>query len=756
MTTAAANSTTTGTLPANLLLRVLGDSIVTMSRGGVVIATQSTSRDNFVGPYPDETTYSVVAGGSAVDVALVNGERALVADTRVVPYLIYDPTTGAVIGMDDPVSRNSYQVNGVVPKTNDYDGIMGAWRACVAAGGGTIALLDAEYDIGANYIPLTSGISYVGVAPVMRNEFIVYSGTVIKGTGTVGFWDGAENLASPTATVAPANATFTSGSANIGVVNSSLFPVGAQVSFTSSANGFTAGWLYFVLSSNANIITVGLADKSPIVATGSTTIQIESSPFIDTLYGVTCKNILFSGIATGIKTGATNVLGAWYSTFDTIYVQGTTGNVGFSAINFEHVHFNRIYTTFGDGQYYAADIPYATQEPGNSSFEDIYNVGGTQTCRHIRFVSTPGSHMNELHLRMVQNNNFANGSWPGAQLLTQQSATPVASGNSLINVVDASKLPVDLPVWTNVGSNPNGYKTNQVFFVVESDTVNNTIKIANSKGGTAVNSTGTTAMNIQNAGMPALEFVGIGTGLMNNIEVLGMDMEGINPHILSQNTSGGCKYMLTQVSSGCHADLICRNSNPQVFNDNVSFTTELDNSSGNTLLFGPRTTTAVDQNSGVGLYRDYSLDGTPWTLNLASGLSQKYPSLTGATSTGGKHHTRPLLPFANGSGTQNTTATIDPGIYAGVISCNPADALQVLTLVTIANASANNTHIGLWNIFHNASAFNLTINTDGTQTFNNLAGKTSVVLVPGASLFVQAAKTSAGTLYWVADLRTPF
>ena len=74
MTTAAANSTTTGTLPANTLLRVLGASIVTITRGGAVVATQSTERDNFVGPYPTETSYSVVAGGTAIDISVKDGD----------------------------------------------------------------------------------------------------------------------------------------------------------------------------------------------------------------------------------------------------------------------------------------------------------------------------------------------------------------------------------------------------------------------------------------------------------------------------------------------------------------------------------------------------------------------------------------------------------------------------------------------------------------------------------------------------------
>lgn len=74
MTTAAANSTTTGTLPANTYLRVLGDSIVTITRDGLFVASQSTARDNFVGPYPLDSNYSVVAGGAAIDIKVTGVE----------------------------------------------------------------------------------------------------------------------------------------------------------------------------------------------------------------------------------------------------------------------------------------------------------------------------------------------------------------------------------------------------------------------------------------------------------------------------------------------------------------------------------------------------------------------------------------------------------------------------------------------------------------------------------------------------------
>jgi hypothetical protein len=70
-------------------------------------------------------------------------------------------------------------------------------------------------------------------------------------------------------------ATMTNTSANIGVTNSTLFPVGMPVTFSASANGFIQNEIYFVVSSAANVITVSLTyGGAAIVATGATAVNV--------------------------------------------------------------------------------------------------------------------------------------------------------------------------------------------------------------------------------------------------------------------------------------------------------------------------------------------------------------------------------------------------------------------------------------------------------------------------------------------------
>lgn len=71
-------------------------------------------------------------------------------------------------------------------------------------------------------------------------------------------------------------ATMTASSANIGVTDSTKFLVGQPVVFSAAVNGFAANVIYFVLSSAANVITVGTTygAASLVTATGNTAVNV--------------------------------------------------------------------------------------------------------------------------------------------------------------------------------------------------------------------------------------------------------------------------------------------------------------------------------------------------------------------------------------------------------------------------------------------------------------------------------------------------
>lgn len=73
--------------------------------------------------------------------------------------------------------------------------------------------------------------------------------------------------------------TFTSGSANIVVPDSSKLPVGTPVQFVATVAGFWTGVQYYILTSAANVITLGATPtSSAFLASASTTGTLFASP----------------------------------------------------------------------------------------------------------------------------------------------------------------------------------------------------------------------------------------------------------------------------------------------------------------------------------------------------------------------------------------------------------------------------------------------------------------------------------------------
>jgi hypothetical protein len=74
-------------------------------------------------------------------------------------------------------------------------------------------------------------------------------------------------------------ARMAGGSADIGVASSKAFPAGTPIQFDKSQNGFFTGVSYFVITSAANVITVGAsAGGSAIAATGAAPVNVFAAP----------------------------------------------------------------------------------------------------------------------------------------------------------------------------------------------------------------------------------------------------------------------------------------------------------------------------------------------------------------------------------------------------------------------------------------------------------------------------------------------
>ena len=107
-------------------------------------------------------------------------------------------------------------------------------------------------------------------------------------------------------------ATMTGSSADIGVSDITILPVGVPCTFDGSVNGFTANRTYYVISSTAGNVQVSLdPDGSAVTASGATAVNIVTGGH---------ANVTIHGSALGIIN----------STFDGITLETSTNQVGLS------------------------------------------------------------------------------------------------------------------------------------------------------------------------------------------------------------------------------------------------------------------------------------------------------------------------------------------------------------------------------------------------------------------------------------------
>lgn len=655
-------------------------------------------------------------------------------------------------GIDKVVGGKwTYGLKGIVPVDTTYESVLSAIKAALFhSTTKAVQFQDALYDLGDNYLPIIGGVEYIGSPAtfnytnndwVDRNRSFV-GGTRFTTTHQYCFWDGAADQAAVTPIVAAQAATVTADSPNIAVPDSSLFPVGMRVYFASSANGFYAGITYTVLTSAANVISVGLPDMVAVTASGSGAVSVSAGHPNDGTTGAVLSNLAFIGVKSAIKCGAKNVFGFQSgSRLEHIYVTGTPAYRAIDCQNFIQASFADISTEKSNGQWYGSTYDGSVFMPGNSTFHHLFNscngVGDTNMVqRGIVFYSAAGSIMNDLMVNGVQNNH-------NYTALTTQTSGALTNGSANIPVTDSSKFPVDMPVFISTAGNPNGFTTNATYFVVSSAA--NVIQLSANLGGTAKTSTGTATMAVNTYGYPALEVWSINaptstTGLVNSI-FTGIDVEGnTSAKIVAQNINSiNFKINFCDFVSGaefCARDV--SGCGVEYYGSGVG----LDISSSSQVTWTGRINSIIGTTSPVGTYR---LGTVPLT---SFGGDVRYPALTNMSSAlGNWNKTYQPIGMAATDRTASKTFTgydYGPSTYSGAGG-------HTFTLPTVTDVSATNTTIGLWYSFHNSSAASLTVGTNGTQTFGNQAGKTSFVLPAGASVKCTGAKTTGGTLYWIAE-----
>lgn len=465
------------------------------------------------------------------------------------------------------------------------------------------------------------------------------------------------------------------------------------------------------------------------------------------LTNISIEDLGFSGDlggTWGIHAGNTNNPSAWYSQFINLYATGFIGaGGGFNITNYQHCQFSGNYT-FGCawGQLHQIDVASASLAPGNSTYYDLYNCNPTGLgvipailARNISFITTAttggSANNNEFKFDRIQSNRFGG-------TTTTQAATMVNT-QANITITDGTRFAVGLPV--TVDATQNGFTLKKVYFVIS--VAGNVIQLSNTYGGAAVTATAAVAVNIVHQGFPCFEMIGLAGSSNTNVIIDNLDVEGLSTAaVFFQNCNGGI-INISQVPGTAQAtqSIVCRGCANMSFHCPQSVSTDWDNNAVGSAMgfFGARYGTSIGY-MGYGV----SYDSVSGKLSLSLGGQFDSPAAAGLTldpATAGGF----LAPRVAGIGEMVKTVNGTVSITNLNLQYTNFGAAAVMTLPSVVAANQ-----GAWLKFFNPTAGAQTINTDGVQLFNGVAGRTGLTLNANASVYLCAMVASGTPTYtWV-------
>jgi len=449
------------------------------------------------------------------------------------------------------------------------------------------------------------------------------------------------------------------------------------------------------------------------------------------------ENIGFSNFTYAIQTGAQNNMGVMYSTFRNLYITGAT-QWGLEFQNFMHCKFERIWVrASANGMRFTANVANDVLATGNSVTEHLFVVNTTSlSARGIVFESVgTNAQMDLISGHRIQVNFFRESE------AASQSAT-FTNASTSIGVSDGTKFPVGMPV--SFSASGNGFLATQIYFVLSQS--GNAITLGNSRSGSAIASTGTTGLTIRTYGFPNLEIIGTGGAIgTTNMTLTDVDLEGHATCSLYLEGGGSNRVEISSFGTSYATYCVRGTQTSQI--DSVG-------------------TTAVADIDGASSFFRYGGQIARWLQYTGSGQwydsvrAVQSLSLTNRSWSKSDLHVRspnsnflyPDTPI----GQKITTWDADLNVSAdqgGVVTfTDTTPRTYTLPTITDDNVTVSGSYKGFEVSFVNLSrTVNLTVNTNGTQTFNNISGKTSYTLTPGQSLRVVAAKGgTGGVLCWAA------
>lgn len=457
-------------------------------------------------------------------------------------------------------------------------------------------------------------------------------------------------------------------------------------------------------------------------------------------YSIKLQDIGFDNFATPIHIGSRYQTGVFDSSFRDLHFRNWTGWAAYFENCSLSNYFNLTARNAAAGATggFMVRASHTAYNHGNSWYGKLFAESSQNLTRGIVFQARDLAKLNHTNAFMLQCNTGSSGK-------VSQAAT-MTNGSPNIGVTDGTRFPLDMPV--TVSATANGFSQRRTYYVVSQ--IGNTIQIADYQGGTALNATGSTAVNIDCYGFPALEVVGYGaanTSAIQSSQFEGLDLEGYGTTLaalqnanLSVNfgtmTSGQDTYMASSMATrNCTGSWRSQATNMSV---DIDSTFRAFFCLGANLGFGTDPAPII-QGQPVGYYRHASEAVPVWALS--GNMMGNYYTIKAQGISGGSF-LYPGIPFGQKSSSSSSASlTLSAALAGNIVYIGTAAATWTFPAWTDGAGGASNAHAGLPFFICNGSetdGANLTLNAGSGDNVNSQTAKISVVIPPGGAAMFYA------------------
>jgi|GEM_PF-3072708 len=468
------------------------------------------------------------------------------------------------------------------------------------------------------------------------------------------------------------------------------------------------------------------------------------------------ENVGIQNFSRGISIGAKSQCGLLYSTIRNVVVNGCQ-DWGVHMVNFQHCEVSRIWT-FGNsrGQRYAADVPYATLQPGNSTMSQLFDTptasisaNRTRLHRGLVFEATDGSNLNEIMGYRLQANFF----W---HRLTTYTAVGGGNGQFTLTGGKGAELQVGMPIkFTSNGGNGN-VTAGWTYFVktISGDT----IAVSASRNSSAIQGSFGSSTSFTTYGFGNFEIIGGIGGWVSSSNFTNLDLEGVAQSAFSAENMLGCTISINELRAIREEHIVLRTSQPNYFFVANTYGSDIDGASVNCMFFGSRDMVHTKQNTGVWLGVDDSTNRSTFSIGSAdpaikSGdLSLKRPS--------GGQFIYPLSGMGqriNGDVGAGTGWGFNAG-QAGFIRCTTTGFTPITWNLPDINSDVVGLIFEITNFRSGGGNPTLNITSSGTQFINGIPGQNTVSLAGpvgstiASARFIACDNGSGFGFYWRVTL----